>query len=99
VIVFGPAASATLAILQAAAVPDATPDAPPLDDHVTLTAPVPPAAAPDKLTLDTVVVEATPFTVNTKGEPGGGGAVVEVCAAESVKIAALSGAAKVVTIL
>ena len=70
-----------MAMLQAAAEPATTPDAPPLDDHVTVIALVPPAADPDKLTLDAVVVEATPFTVNVKGEPGGGGTVMEVCAA------------------
>ena len=80
-IVLAPTASATLAILQAEAEPAATPDAPPLDDHVTLIAPVPPAATPDKLTLDAVVVEAAPFTINAKGDPGGGGAGVDVCAA------------------
>ena len=67
-----------LAMLQAEAEPAATPEEPPLDDHVTAIVPVPPAAAPDKLTLDAVVVEATPYTVNAKGEPGGGGTVVEV---------------------
>jgi len=65
-------------MLHAAAEPATTPEAPPLEDHVTLIAPVPPAAAPDKLTLDAVVVETTPFTVNVKGEPGGGGKAVEV---------------------
>jgi len=79
--VLAPTASATLAMLQAEAEPAATPDAPPLDDHVTETTSVPPAADPDKLTLDAVVVEATLFTVNTKGEPGGCGTVVEFCAA------------------
>jgi hypothetical protein len=76
-----PTARATLEMLQAAAEPAAAPDAPPLEDHVTLIAPVPPAADPDKLTLDAVVVEATPFTVNAKGELGGGATGVEVCAA------------------
>jgi hypothetical protein len=99
VIVLAPTASATLAMLQAAVDPAAIPDAPPLEDHVTLTTPVPPDADPDRLTLDAVVVEATAFTVSDRGEPGGGGAVVEVCAAYIVKIAALSGAPKVVTIL
>ncbi len=77
-IVLAPMASAMLAIFQAAVEPAATPDAPPLDNHVTAIAPVPPAATPDKLTLDAVVVEATPYTASAKGEPDGGGNVVEV---------------------
>ena len=81
VMILAPTVSGTLAMLHAAAEPAATPEALLLDDHVTPIMPVPPAAAPDKLTLDAVVAEATPFTVNTKGEPSGGGTVVEAWAA------------------
>ena len=83
VMVLAPTESGTLAMLHAAVEPAAIPDAPPLKDQVTLTIPVPPDAEPDRLTLDAVVVEGTAFTVNTKGDPGGGeGAeAVDVCAA------------------
>ena len=83
-------------MLQADARPAVVPEAPPLDDHVTVMPPVPPAADPDKLTLDAVVVEATAFTVRASE---GGTVVIEVGAAYSVRIAATSGAARVVTIL
>jgi hypothetical protein len=88
-IVFAPVTSGRLTMLQADAGPAAVPEAPPLDDHVTVMTPVPPAADPDRLTLDAVVVEATAFTVRVRGGVGGGvvggtvgGTVVaEVCAA------------------
>jgi len=76
--VFAPIASGTFAALQADAIPDAVPDVPVLDDHVTVMTPVPPAADPDKLTLDAVVVEAVAFIVKTRGVGTG---VVEVCGA------------------
>ena len=79
------------------------PDAPLLDDHVTVITPVPPDADPAKLTVDAVVVEATALRVRARGGvglgAGGGTGVIEVDGAYSVRMAATSGAAKVVTIL
>jgi hypothetical protein len=68
VMVFAPVTRGTLTMLQADAKPAAVPEAPPLDDHVTVIPPIPPAADPDKLTLDAVVVEATAFTVRARGD-------------------------------
>ncbi len=79
--VFAPITSGTLTMLQADAGPVAVPEAPPLDDHVTVMTPVPPAADPDKLMLDAVVVEATAFTARVRGRESQAGPVAEVCAA------------------
>ena len=76
VMVFAPMASGTFAALQADTMPDAVPDVPVLDDHVTVMMPVPPAADPDKLTLDAVVVEAVAFIVKARGAGMG---VIELC--------------------
>ena len=82
VTVFAPTTSGILPMLQAGAGPAAVPEAPPLNDHVTVMTPVPPAADPDKLTLDVVVVEATAFTVRARAGAGpgavGGTVAVEV---------------------
>src|SRR4051812_3920482 len=99
VMVFVPITNGTLTMLQAEAGPVGVPKAPLLDDHVTVMTPVPPPADPDKLTVDAVVVEIVAFTVRTSGPGGGGTIVTEVCGAYSVRIAATSGAAKVVAIL
>ena len=107
VTVFAPITSGRLTMLHSDASPAAVPDAPPLDDHITVMTPVEPAADPDRLALEAVVVEATAFIVRVRGGVGagvvggavGGTIVAEVCAAYSVRIAATSGAAKVVTIL
>jgi hypothetical protein len=72
VIAFVPITSGTLMMLQADASPAAVPEAPPLADHATVMAPVPPAADPEKLTLDAVVVEATAFTVRPRAGVGVG---------------------------
>src|SRR5689334_20882359 len=82
VMVFAPAISGILTLLQADASPAAVPETPPLDHHVSVMTPVPPDADPDKLALDAVVVEATAFTTKAKGAGVVGGTVVgEVCAA------------------
>ena len=82
VMVFAPAISGILTMLQADASPAAVPETPPLDHHVSVMTPVPPDADPDKLALDAVVVEATAFTTKAKGAGVVGGTVVgEVCAA------------------
>ena len=82
VMVFAPVTSGILTMLQPDPSAAAVPEAPPLDDHVTMMTPVPPDADPDKLTLDAVVVEATAFTTRAKGAGVGGGTVAgEVCAA------------------
>ena len=67
VIVFVPVTNGTLTMLQADASPVAAPEAPPLADHVRVIAPVPPVAEPDKLMIDEVVVDATAFSVRTRG--------------------------------
>lgn len=81
VMTFAPIISGILEMLQAEADTAAVPEPPPLDVHVMVIALDPPPADPDKLTLEAPVVEATPFTVSVRGEPDGGGMVVEVCAA------------------
>ena len=85
VMVFAPVTKGTLTTLQEDASPVAVPEAPALDDHVTVMTPVPPAADPDRLTLEAVVVEATAFIVRVRGGivggTGGGTMVTEVCAA------------------
>ena len=90
VMVFAPITKGTLTMLHADASPVAVPEAPPLADHVTVITPVPPAADPDKLTLDAVVVEIVALTTRAKapgvGGGGGGGVVggmvaTEVCGA------------------
>ena len=75
--VFAPVTSGRLTMLQADATPAAVPEAPPLDDHVTMMTPVPPDADPDKLTLDAVLEEATAFTSRAKGAGVVGGTVVD----------------------
>jgi hypothetical protein len=76
--VLAPTTRGTPATLQADAEPAAVPEVPPLADQMTLMAPDPPVAEPDKLTLEAVVVEATAFTVSVKGEPGGAAVVEDV---------------------
>jgi hypothetical protein len=78
VMVLAPITRGTPETLQADAEPAAVPEVPPLADQITLMAPDPPVAEPDRLTLDAVVVDATAFTVSVKGEPGGGAVVVDV---------------------
>lgn len=106
-IVFTPSASARFEIAHAAAEPVALPDIAIDDDavdHVTEIAPDPPEAAPERLTVEAVVVAAVALTVRvsgpTVGEPGAGvgagagaGVPVPVCAAYKVWIAAISPAA------
>ena len=82
VMVFAPITNGTLTMLQADASPVAFPDAPPLDDHVTMMAPLPPVADPDKLMLDAVLVETVAFTSRARGAGAVGGMMVaEVCGA------------------
>lgn len=74
VMVLVPSSSGTLTMLQADAGPAAVPEAPPLDDHVTVMTPFPPVADPDKLTLGAVVGETTVFTIKVRGSGGPVGA-------------------------
>jgi len=80
VMMFAPTASGILAMVQADADPAAIPEAPVEADQITVIAPDPPVADPDKLTLAAVVVEVTWFTVNARGA-GVGGMTVDGCAA------------------
>jgi hypothetical protein len=108
VIVFTPIASAMFEIVHAA-LPDAMPDTATDDDAVdqdTDIVPDPPNAAPDRLTVDAVVVAAVAFTVKVSGEPigvgvgvGVGAGAAPVCDAYIVWIAAMSPAWRPVLIL
>ena len=80
VMIFGPTDSGILAMVQADGDCAAIPEAPVEADQATVIAPDPPVAEPDKLTLATVVVDTTWFTVNARAA-GGGGMTVDGCAA------------------
>ena len=106
---FTPIASAMFEIVHATALPDAVPETATDDEAVdqdTEIAPDPPVAAPDRLTVAAVVIEAVAYTVKASGEPEGvgagvgvGGGVEPVCAAYNVWIAAMSPACKPLFIL
>jgi hypothetical protein len=70
VMTFVPTTSGTFAIAKGAE-PAAIPDALPVD-HVTVIAPDPPVADPDKLTLDAVVDDIAWFSVNAREAAAGG---------------------------
>ena len=95
--VFTPIARAMFEILHAVALPDAEPEVEPLDHDIEIV-PDPPAAEPETVTVDAVVIAAVGFNVSVSAAgagtgvgAGGGGVLIEpVCAAYIVWIAAIS---------
>ena len=86
---FAPIAKGTPEIVHAEGEPAAVPD-PPLDDiQVTTMPPVPPDAAPERLTVDAAVDAGRALTLRVNGDPAG----ARSCGAYSVWIAAISGGA------